>query len=143
MAFITLDQANVMTAAAMAKGKEMGINPLTVAVVDQAGSIIALQRSDRSPSFRPGVAAGKASGAIGMGFNSRTLGEMAVDRPHFISAVAGSTPQALIPVAGGVIILDASGDRIGAIGVSGDTSDNDELCAIAGIEAAGLKASAR
>ncbi|KUR80541.1 heme-binding protein [Novosphingobium sp. FSW06-99] len=138
MSVLTLAQANAIIAATLAKGRALGLKPLTVAVVDTGGSLIALQRSDASPAIRPAVAQGKASGAILMGVSSRKLGEMAVERPHFIGAVAPMAAHGLVPVAGGVIVFDADGAAIGAVGVSGDTSDNDEICAVAGITAAGL-----
>jgi uncharacterized protein GlcG (DUF336 family) len=140
MTVLTLAQANAIMAGALAKGRELGLKPLTVAVVDASGSLIALQRSDTSPAIRPAVAQGKASGAVAMGVSSRTLGEMAVDRPHFIASVTPLAPYGLVPVAGGVIVRDAAGEVIGGVGISGDTSDNDEHCALAGIAAAGLNA---
>ena len=140
MPALTLDQANAIIHAALAKGHADAMRPLTEAVVDTAGSLIALQRSDNSPSLRPAIAQGKASGAMAMGVSSRRLGEMAVERPHFIGSLAGLAPHGVVPVAGGVIVYDAAGAAIGAVGVSGDTSDNDEICALAGIAAAGLKA---
>lgn len=140
MSALTLDQANLIISATLAKGRELGLKPLTVAVVDASGSLVALQRSDNSPAIRPAIAQGKASGAVAMGVSSRKLGEMAVDRPHFIASVAGLAPYGIVPVAGGVIALDAAGAVVGGVGVSGDTSDNDEICALAGLTAAGLKA---
>ena len=140
MSVLTLDQANAIIAGALAKGHQAGLKPLTVAVVDAGGSLIALQRSDASPAIRPAVAQGKAAGAVALGVSSRTLGEMAVDRPHFIAGVAPLAPYGLVPVAGGVIVRDATGAAIGGVGISGDTSDNDEMCALAGIAAAGLTA---
>jgi uncharacterized protein GlcG (DUF336 family) len=86
------------------------------------------------------VAIGKAAGAVGFGVPSRRLGEMAVERPHFVGAIGHLAPHGLIPVAGGVNVVDGEGRIIGAVGVSGDTSDNDEIAALAGIAAAGLKA---
>ncbi len=140
MSFITLAQANAVIAAATAKGAELGLKPLTIAVVDAGGYLVAFQRSDGSPNLRPAVAIGKAAGAVGLGVSSRRAGEMAAERPHFIAAIGHLAPQGLIPVAGGVIIVGDDGRAIGAVGVSGDTSDNDEVCALAGIAAAGLKA---
>lgn len=140
MADLSLAQANTIIAATLAKGQDLGLKPLTVAVVDAAGSLIALQRSDASPAIRPRVAQGKAAGAVAMGVSSRKLGEMAVDRPHFIAGVTPFAPHGLVPVAGGVIVVDAAGQVLGGVGVSGDTSDNDEICALAGIAAAGLHA---
>jgi uncharacterized protein GlcG (DUF336 family) len=140
MSFITVDQANAIIAAAVAKGKEAGMKPLTVAVVDAGGSLICFQRNDGAPPLRPAVAIGKAAGAVGFGVPSRRLGEMAVERPHFVGAVGSLAPHGLVPVAGGVNVVDGDGRIIGAVGVSGDTSDNDEVAALAGIAGAGLKA---
>jgi uncharacterized protein GlcG (DUF336 family) len=137
---ITIAQANAIIAAAVAKGAEAGMKPLTVAVVDSAASLVCFQRSDGAPSLRPLVAIGKAAGAVGLGVSSRRIGEMAAERPHFIASIGHLAPQGLIPVAGGVNVVDDAGRIIGAVGVSGDTSDNDEVCALAGIAAAGLKA---
>lgn len=138
MTVLTLGHANAIIAGALAKAHDLGLKPLTIAVVDPAGCLIALQRSDHSPSLRPAVAQGKASGAVAMGVSSRQLGEMALARPHFIGAVGPLAPHGLVPVAGGVLVFDADGAVIGGVGVSGDSSDNDEICALAGITAAGL-----
>jgi len=140
MSFLTLDQANAVIAGTVAKGRELGLKPLTVAVVDAGGSLIAFQRADGSPSLRPAIAIGKAAAAAGLGAPSRRAGEMAVDRPHFIAAIGHLAPYGLIPVAGGVNVVDGEGRILGGVGVSGDTSDNDEIAALAGIAAAGLKA---
>lgn len=140
MTAITLDQANAIIAGAVAKGRELGLKPLTVAVVDAGGFLIAFQRADGSPPLRPAIAIGKAAGAVGLGVSSRRAGEMAAERPHFIAAIGHLAPQGLVPVAGGVIVVGEAGRPIGAVGVSGDTSDNDEVCALAGIAAAGLQA---
>lgn len=140
MSFITVDQANAIIAGAVAKGREAGMKPLTVAVVDAGGSLICFQRNDGAPPLRPSVAIGKAAGAVGFGVSSRRLGEMAVERPHFVGAIGHLAPNGLIPVAGGVNVVGVDGRVIGAVGVSGCTSDNDEAAALAGIAAAGLKA---
>jgi uncharacterized protein GlcG (DUF336 family) len=140
MSFITVDQANAIIAGTVAKGRELGLKPLTVAVVDAGGALICFQRNDGAPTLRPAVAIGKAAGAVGFGVSSRRLGEMAVERPHFVGAIGHLAPHGLIPVAGGVNVVDGEGRIIGAVGVSGDTSDNDEIAALAGIAAAGLKA---
>jgi uncharacterized protein GlcG (DUF336 family) len=137
---ITLDLANTIIAGTIAKGRELGLKPLTVAIVDAGGWLIAFQRADGSPNLRPAIAIGKATGAVGLGVSSRQVGQMAVERPHFIGAITQLASQGLVPVAGGVNIVDEAGRVIGAIGVSGDTSDNDELCGLAGIEAAALRA---
>jgi len=140
MSFITVAQANAIIAGVIARAKEAGMKPLTVAVVDAGGALICFQRNDGAPPLRPAVAIGKAAGAVGFGVASRRLGEMAVDRPHFVGAIGHLAPHGLIPVAGGVNVVDDTGRIIGAVGVSGDTSDNDEIAALAGIAAAGLKA---
>jgi uncharacterized protein GlcG (DUF336 family) len=140
MSFITVDQANAIIAATVAKGREAGMKPLTVAVVDAGGALICFQRNEGAPPLRPAVAIGKAAGAAGFGVASRRLGEMAAERPHFVNAIGAVAPYGLVPVAGGVNVVDGEGRIIGAVGVSGDTSDNDEVCALAGIAAAGLKA---
>lgn len=136
---ITLDDARTIIAAALSHGRAEGMMPLCVAVLDAGGHLVAFEREDGVPNRRFDVAHGKAYGAISMGLNSRTLGQLAVDRPHFISGVTAAI-GALVPVPGGVVITDERGVSIGAVGVSGDTSDNDEAAAIAGIVAAGLAA---
>ena len=140
MSRITLDQANQIIAGAFKKGAELELAPLSVAVLDAGGHFIAFQRQDKASTLRPQIAAGKAGGALALGVNSRKIGEMAVERPTFIAALAPVAPHGVVPAAGGVIVVDDEGYAIGAVGVTGDTSDNDEAAALAGIEAAGLKA---
>ena len=135
---IGLDKANTIINAAFAKGKEAGMKPLSCIVVDAGGHVIAFQRQDGTSFLRMDIARGKAAGALALGVNSRKIGEMAAERPHFIGALAHMTPGGLLPVAGGVIVKGADGHAIGAVGVTGDTSDNDEVAALAGIAAAGL-----
>lgn len=98
---------------------------------------MAFAREDRSSTLRPQIATAKASGALAMGMSSRAIAEVAAERPTFIAAAAGLNPAGIIPAAGGVLI-QADGAVIGAVGVTGDTSDNDETCALAGIAAAGV-----
>lgn len=140
MSYITLQQANAIIAGAFAKGVDAGFKPLSVAVVDAGGHLIAFQRSDSASFGRAQIATGKAAGALALGVSSRKVGAMAEERPWFIGAFASSAPHPVIPAAGGVIIVDASGAAIGAVGVTGETSDNDEVAALAGITAAGLTA---
>ena len=140
MGAITLDQANTIITAAFAKGRELGLKPLSVAVLDPGGHLIAFQRADGASTLRPQIAVGKASGALGLGVSSRTIGEMAADRPTFVASLGPVSQAGIIPAAGGVIVADGAGNTVGAVGITGDTSDNDEACAIAGVEAAGLKA---
>ncbi|MET0270854.1 MAG: heme-binding protein [Sphingomonas sp.] len=133
-----LEQASVIIQAALAKGGSLGLKPLTVAVLDAGGHMIALQRQDGASTHRPQIAAGKAGGALALGVSSRKIAEMAAERPSFVASLGGMTP--VIPAAGGVIVVDGHGAPIGAVGITGDTSDNDEACALAGIAAAGLAA---
>lgn len=137
---ITIEHARTIVAGAMAHGHGARFNPLCVAVLDAGGHLKAFEREDGCANRRFDVAHGKAHGAISIGVGSRTLGEMAVERPHFMAGVTTAIGGALVPVPGGVLITDDEGMVIGAVGVSGDTSDNDEAAAVAGIESAGLTA---
>lgn len=140
MSRISLDQANAVIAAALAKGSELGLKPLSVAVLDAGGHLLAFQRQDGSSNLRPQIATAKASGALALGTSSRRIGEMAAERPTFVASLGPISAHGVVPAAGGVIVTGADGLAIGAVGVTGDTSDNDELCALAGIAAAGLQA---
>ena len=137
MTNLTLATANTIIDAALAKGRELGLKPLCVAVLDRGGHLIALQREDGASNLRPQIAMAKASGALGLGVSSRAIGEMAVERPTFVASLASLTGSEIIPAAGGLLIHGENG-LIGAVGITGDTSDNDEACAAAGIAAAGL-----
>ncbi|MBX3595054.1 heme-binding protein [Sphingomonas sp.] len=139
---VTLDQAVAMIGAALDEAARLKLNPVTVAVLDSGGHLVGLRRQDGSANLRPQIAIGKASGALALGVSSRRIGEMAAERPSFIASVAGLAADGIVPAAGGVVVEDAAGTTIGAIGVTGDTSDNDEACAHAGIAAAGLIARA-
>lgn len=136
---ISLEQARTVIAAARTHGREVGLKPLTVVVLDAGGHLVAMEREDGSGYGRPQIAQGKAAGALAMGTSSRMLGEMAADRPTFIAALSAAWEGKLIPAAGGVLIRDADGTLLGAVGVSGDLSDKDEEAANAGIHAAGLQ----
>lgn len=137
MSMVNLEQANTIAAAALAKGREIGLKPLCVAVLDAGGHLVVLQREDGASNLRPQIAMAKASGALGLGVSSRTIGEMAAERPTFIASLAALSDAEIIPAAGG-IILTYDGHVVGAVGVTGDTSDNDEICALAGAKAAGF-----
>lgn len=139
MSRISLEQANILIAAAFAKGGALGLKPLTIAVLDAGGHVIALQRQDRASNHRPQIAIGKANGALALGVSSRQVEELANKRPSFVAALGPIFPQGVIPAPGGIILVGADGAPIGAVGVTGDTSDNDEACALAGAAAAGLK----
>ncbi|HWL46961.1 MAG TPA: heme-binding protein [Sphingomonadaceae bacterium] len=140
MSRITLEQANKTIAAAFAKGAELGLKPLSVVVLDAGGHLIAFQRQDGASILRLQIATAKAAGALALGVSSRAIGEMAAERPSFIAALGPISPSGVMPAAGGVIVVGGDGQPIGAVGVTGDTSDNDETCALAGIAAAGLTA---
>ena len=140
MARLSLAQANALIEAAFVKGAELGLKPLTVTVHDPGGHLIACQRQDGASNMRVKLAGGKACGALALGVSSRAIGEMAVERPHFIAAVDTMSEGGMVPAAGGVIVCDAGGTVLGAIGVTGDTSDNDEACALAAIDKLGLQA---
>jgi uncharacterized protein GlcG (DUF336 family) len=135
---ITLDQANAIIVAALARGVELGLKPLSVAVLDAGGHLLAFQRQDGASTLRPQIATSKASAALGLGVSSRKIAEMAAERPTFITSLGPISPHGVVPAAGGVIVIDTDGVAIGAVGITGDTSDNDELCTFAGIAAVGL-----
>lgn len=142
MVRLTLDLANTLIAAAFAKGSELGLKPLSIAVLDPGGHLIAFQRADGASTLRPQIATAKAGGALSLGISSRKIGDMAAERPSFVASLGPIATLGIVPAAGGVIIVDDQDSPIGAVGVTGDTSDNDELCALAGIAAVGLKAQA-
>ena len=137
---LSLTQANALIDAAFTHGAELALKPLTVAVVDPGGYLIAAQRQDTCSNVRVRLAQGKAAGALALGVSSRTIGKMAEERPHFVASVREFGEGGMVPVAGGVIVCDSAGAIVGAIGVTGDTSDNDEACALAAIAAVGLEA---
>jgi len=137
---LTLSQANALIESSFARAAELGLKPLTVAVLDPGGYLIAAQRQDTCSNVRVKLAQGKAAGALALGVSSRTIGRMAEERPHFVASVRELGEGGLVPVAGGVIVCDEAGTILGAVGVTGDTSDNDEACALAAIESLGLKA---
>jgi uncharacterized protein GlcG (DUF336 family) len=126
----------------LAKGVEKKLKPLVVAVLDARGCVKVSAAQDGTSLLRGEIAHGKAYGALAMGMGSRALFQRAQEQAYFINAVNTLAQGRMVPVPGGVMILDDNGTLLGAVGVSGDTSDNDEICAIAGIEAAGLKANA-
>jgi uncharacterized protein GlcG (DUF336 family) len=140
MTSITLAQASTVVDAALAAARKAGLMPLTVAVLDAGGHLVALKREDKSGILRVEVAVGKAYGALGMGVPTRLLRDRLAERPNFVSGVAAASDGRFIPVPGGVLIRDSGGGIIGAVGISGDASDKDEYCAIAGVKAAGLAA---
>jgi uncharacterized protein GlcG (DUF336 family) len=141
MAELTLDIARKILDVALAKGIERKLKPLVVTVLDVRGCVKASAAQDGTSLLRSEIAHGKAYGALALGMGSRALFQRAQEQAYFIGAVNTLAQGRMVPVPGGVLIQDG-GVLLGAVGVSGDTSDNDEVCAIAGIEAAGLKANA-
>ena len=136
---LTLDQASTIVDEALAKGRDLGLKPLTVVALDAGGHLKAMKREDRSSLLRPEIAMGKAWGTLGMGFGGREFARrMAAGGGGFIQALAVASGGRIVPVPGGVLIRDAAGEIVGAIGISGDTSEQDEACAVHGIRAAGL-----
>jgi uncharacterized protein GlcG (DUF336 family) len=138
MQSLTLAQASTIVDVAIKTARDKKFQPLSVAVLDPGGHLVAFKREDKSGILRFDIAFGKAWGALGMGFGSRTLAERAANTPQFFTMLAAASGGRMVTNPGGVLIRDAAGDIIGAVGISGDTADNDETCAIAGIEAAGL-----
>ncbi len=134
---LTLDLAAAIVDAAIVARKREGLLPLAVAVLDAGGNLVAFKREDGSGVMRFDIAFGKAHGALGMGMSSRLIRDRLAQRPAFQSALAAASGGRFIPVPGGVLILDAQGLAIGAVGISGDASDKDEYCAITAIHAAG------
>jgi uncharacterized protein GlcG (DUF336 family) len=139
MTRLTLEIAVRVIDGALARATELGCVPLTVVVLDAGGHDIALKRQDGSGILRVDIARGKAWGALGMGFSSRELGERAQKAPVFFGALASVSQGRMVPVPGGVLIYDDGRTIVGAVGISGDTSDRDEDCALAGIKSAGLQ----
>ncbi|KZM51090.1 heme-binding protein [Labrenzia sp. OB1] len=137
---LTLSIAETITSAAFEKAAELNLKPLTVAVLDAGGHAIIVKRQDGSSIMRPQIATGKAIGALAVGTGTRWLNANAESRPHFVNALNGVSGGAIVPVPGGVLIRNADGETLGAIGITGDTSDNDEACAVAGVEAVKLVA---
>lgn len=143
MPSLTLSQASVIVDAALATAREMSLAPMTVVVLDAGGHAVALKREDGSGILRAEIASGKAWGALGIGAGSRVLADRIGTGPAgeaFVAAAAVASGGRLIPVAGGVLVRGTGGAVLGAVGVSGDLSDKDEACAVAGIAAAGLSA---
>jgi uncharacterized protein GlcG (DUF336 family) len=139
---LTLEIALQITTKALATATEKKLKPLSVVVLDARGSLKAAATQDGTSLMRSEIAHGKAYGAIALGMGSRAIFKRATEQPFFVDAINTMARGALVPVPGGVLIEDGSGNVVGAIGISGDTSDNDEACAVAGIEGAGLKANA-
>jgi uncharacterized protein GlcG (DUF336 family) len=140
MTELTLAKAQTIINVALAHSREKSLAPMAVVVLDARGVLKAFGAEEGTALRRGEIAIGKAHGALSLGVGSRTLGKRAEERPHFIAAVTHAVGGSMIPVAGGVLIRGADKSIIGAVGVTGDTSDNDEAAALAGLAAAGLTA---
>jgi uncharacterized protein GlcG (DUF336 family) len=139
MTSLSLHQAEGIVDAGLERARELGLKPLTIAVLDAGGHLVAFKRQDRSGILRPDIAQGKAWGALGMGLGGRALAQRAEMAPAFFTSLASVSHGRIVPVPGGVLIR-ADGDIVGAVGISGDYPDNDEACAVFGIERVGLVA---
>ena len=135
-----LAQATAIVDAAMAEARRRNFLPLGIAVLDAGGHLVAFQREDGAGFLRFDIAYGKAWGALGLGIGTRELTERAAKSPAFVAALGAVSQGRIVPSPGGVLIADAHGEVVGAVGISGDVGDNDEACAVAGIAAAGLSA---
>lgn len=140
MSSITLVQANTIIAAALARARAAGYKPMGIAVLDAAGNLKAFASEDGASMFRFDIARAKAWGAVGMGASSRVLMQRAKDNPNFFVSLSATSDGRFLPQTGAVLIQDAAGTLLGAVGASGGTGDEDEAICIAGVEAAGLVA---
>ena len=140
MATLKLAQAEAIIDEALAEGRRKNLARLGVAVLDAGGHLIAFKREDGATFLRFQLAYGKAWGALGMGFGTRELAERSVKNPAFVGALSAVSDGRMVPSPGGVLITGADGEVVGAVGISGDTGDNDEVCALAGIKTVGLSA---
>lgn len=135
---LSLAEANAIVTEALRLGRAEGMLPLTVVALDAGGRPAALQSEDGSGLLRFDIAFGKAWGALGMGISSRLIRDRLAARPAFQAALAAASDGRFVPVPGGVLVEDAEGVTVGAVGVSGDTSEKDEYCAVEAIRRAGL-----
>lgn len=135
---LTLAQAQQIISAALETSKEMGLAPMGIAVLDASGNLKAFASEDGASMFRFDIARAKAWGSVGMGVSSRTLGERAKSNPNFFVSLAATSDGRFLPQTGAVVIKDAQGTLLGAVGASGGTGDEDELICMAGVAAAGL-----
>lgn len=135
---VSLNQARKIVRKAISKGREMELKPLSVVVLDAGGHVVAFERSDGASPGRFGIAHGKAYGAVMLGMAGTAQMKRAEDQAYFMAAVNGVFGGQVVPVPGGVLLRSKTGKVMGAVGVTGDTSDNDAIAAMAGIEAAAL-----
>lgn len=140
MGTLTLDQASTIVDATLAEARKRSFKPIIALVLDTGGYAVALKREDGAGLLHFDIAMGKAWGAVAMGSASRALGDRMEQRPSVVAALAAASGGRFMPIPGGVLIRNAENAVIGSVGVSGELSDNDEICAVAGIAAAGLVA---
>ncbi|MFZ9297008.1 MAG: GlcG/HbpS family heme-binding protein [Hylemonella sp.] len=140
METLTLAQAQQIISGALARSLQAGYKPMGVVVLDEAGQMKAFARQDGASMFRFDVARGKAFGAVGMSVSSRVLAQRAKENPSFFLTLASTAEGKFLPQPGAVLIKNAAGQILGAVGASGGTGDEDEAICIAGVESAGLVA---
>lgn len=133
-----LNSARTAIAAAREFGAQNGLKPLAVVALDAGGYVVATEREDGASNGRVAIASGKATGALEFGMGSRSLMTRAEQQAYFVVTAAAAVRTGVVPVPGGVLVRDSEGKVLGALGISGDTSDNDEAAAIHGVKAAGL-----
>ena len=139
MAEISSNRARTIIRKTLAKGKEMGLKPLSVVVLDAGGHVKAFEREDGAAPGRFAIAHGKAYGAVMLGMPGSAQMARAEQQAYFMNAVNGVYGGQVVPVPGGILVHDKRGNVIGAVGVTGDTSDNDLIAGMAGLDAAGLE----
>ena len=142
MAEISLRRARTIIRETLKKGREMGLKPLSVVVLDAGGHVKAFEREDGAAPGRFPIAHGKAYGSVMLGMAGRAQMARAEQQAYFMAAVNGAFGGQVVPVPGGLLVRDKKGEVIGAVGVTGDTSDNDAEAGMAGIEATGLSGEA-
>ena len=140
MPALRLARATAIVDRALAEARQRRLAPIAVAVLDAGVHLVVFQREDGAGFSRFDIAHGKAWGGLGMGFGTRELTERASKAPAFVAALSVLSDGRMVPSPGGVLIVDGDGEVAGAVGISGDTGDNDEACAVAAIEAAGFSA---
>jgi uncharacterized protein GlcG (DUF336 family) len=140
MTKLTLDLASIIVDTALATANQMKLKPMSVAVLDAGGHLLAFKKQDNSSLMRFEIAFGKAWGAIGLGRSSNSIAQLAEQHPHFVTSLMNASGGRIVPIQGGILVRLSSGEIIGAVGVTGDTAHNDEACAVAGVKAAGLEA---
>lgn len=142
MAGLNLSKARAIIRGTLKKGREMELKPLSVAVLDAGGNLLAFEREDGASPGRFEIARGKAFGVVMTGMPGSALMARAEQQPYFVAALNGAYGGQVIPVPGGVLIRDSRDRVLGAVGVTGDSSDNDAEAAVAGVECANLKGEA-